>query len=67
MIDTFSIVLSHGLLAIMVWRLLHRPDLDSEDGLPMSDDDSAEMSNASNTRRFGQTNASTQKGFRNRA
>ncbi|GAA0486752.1 hypothetical protein GCM10009096_31950 [Parasphingorhabdus litoris] len=31
MIDNFSIALTHGLLLIAVWRLIHRPDLDHED------------------------------------
>lgn len=31
MIDNFSIALSHGLLLIAAWRLIHRPDLDVED------------------------------------
>jgi len=30
MIDTFSILLSHGLLLLACWRLLSRPDLDRE-------------------------------------
>ncbi|MDE0934120.1 MAG: hypothetical protein OSA47_11025 [Novosphingopyxis baekryungensis] len=30
MIDHFSILLSHGLLLLAYWRLLHRPDLDIE-------------------------------------
>lgn len=31
MIDTFSLLLSHGLLLAMFWRLLARPDLDDDD------------------------------------
>jgi hypothetical protein len=31
MIDNFSIALTHGLLLIAIWRLIHRPDLDVED------------------------------------
>lgn len=31
MIDNFSILLSHGLLAIAFWFLLQRDDLDQED------------------------------------
>ena len=31
MIDTFSILLSHGLVFIACWRLLSRPDLDREE------------------------------------
>ncbi|WP_197411976.1 hypothetical protein [Sphingopyxis sp. H050] len=30
MIDNFSIALTHVLLAIGLWRLLHRDDLDQE-------------------------------------
>ncbi len=30
MIDLFSLALSHGLMLIAAWRLLHRPDLDRE-------------------------------------
>ena len=29
-IDNFSLLLSHGLLALLCWRLLWRPDLDKE-------------------------------------
>ncbi len=36
MIDTFSILLSHGLLLLAFWRLLGRPDLDDESALPQS-------------------------------
>jgi hypothetical protein len=31
MIDAFSLLLSHGLIGLAVWRLLSRPDLDDED------------------------------------
>ncbi len=31
MVDNFSILLTHGLLLIAAWRLIHRPDLDKED------------------------------------
>jgi len=30
MIDNFSLLLSHGLILIALWRLLSRPDLDAE-------------------------------------
>lgn len=30
MVDAFSLALSHGLLAIMIWRLSMRDDLDRE-------------------------------------
>ena len=30
MIDNFSLLISHGLLALLCWRLLARPDLDKE-------------------------------------
>ena len=31
MIDLFSLVVSHGLMLLAAWRLLSRPDLDSDD------------------------------------
>ena len=31
MVDNLSIALTHGLLLIAAWRLIHRPDLDLED------------------------------------
>lgn len=34
MIDTFSILLAHGLLLLTAWRLLSRPDLDCDDAPP---------------------------------
>lgn len=38
MIDNFALAISHGLIALAVWRLLRRPDLDREvepgDGAP---------------------------------
>ncbi len=34
MIDSFSILLAHGLLLLACWRLLNRPDLDSERATP---------------------------------
>ena len=30
MIDIFSLALSHGLLLIVAWRLVFRPDLDDD-------------------------------------
>ncbi len=30
MIDYFAIALTHGLMALAVWRLLTRPDLDDD-------------------------------------
>lgn len=30
MIDNFELAISHGLIALTVWRLLRRPDLDRE-------------------------------------
>lgn len=30
MIDTFSLMVSHGLILVAFWRLLSRPDLDRE-------------------------------------
>ena len=31
MIDNFSIALTHGLLLLAAWRLIHRDDLDVEE------------------------------------
>jgi hypothetical protein len=31
MIDSFSLALTHGLLLLVAWRLLSRPDLDDDD------------------------------------
>lgn len=31
MIDNFSILLSHALLALALWHLMNRPDLDVEE------------------------------------
>ncbi|MBO9517681.1 MAG: hypothetical protein J7493_06400 [Porphyrobacter sp.] len=31
MVDIFTLALTHGLLAVAIWRLLSRPDLDSEE------------------------------------
>jgi len=36
MIDNLSIFVSHGLLILAFWRLVHRPDVDREDP-PMHD------------------------------
>jgi hypothetical protein len=30
MVDNFAILLTHGLLALAIWRLLQRSDLDAE-------------------------------------
>lgn len=30
MVDNFAIALTHGLMALALWRLLHRDDLDQE-------------------------------------
>lgn len=32
MIDTFALLLSHGLMMLVAWRLLWRDDLDNEPG-----------------------------------
>ena len=32
MIDTFALVLTHGLLALTAWRLVNRADLDRDGG-----------------------------------
>ena len=34
MIDNFALAISHGLIALAIWRLLARPDLDREDATP---------------------------------
>ncbi|WP_198283254.1 hypothetical protein [Sphingomonas sp. PAMC 26617] len=34
MIDNFALAISHGLIALTVWLLLRRPDLDRETPLP---------------------------------
>lgn len=34
MIDNFSLLLTHGLLLIMAWRLLQRRDLDDDTASP---------------------------------
>jgi hypothetical protein len=31
MIDSFALLLSHGLIALAAWRLVRRPDLDDDD------------------------------------
>lgn len=38
MIDNFSILLSHALLALALWILSNRPDLDTEDPPPPDTD-----------------------------
>ncbi|MFC4845157.1 hypothetical protein ACFO8O_00720 [Hephaestia sp. GCM10023244] len=30
MIDKFALAVSHGLMLLVIWRLLRRPDLDHE-------------------------------------
>ena len=37
MIDNFALALSHGLMLLVAWRLLKRPDLDAEDADPRAD------------------------------
>lgn len=32
MVDYFTLALTHGLMALAVWRLLQRPDLDRDPG-----------------------------------
>ena len=34
MIDNLALAISHGLIALTVWVLLRRPDLDREDARP---------------------------------
>lgn len=41
MIDSFSILLSHGLLLILAWRLLSRDDLDRDAPAQPAQDDTA--------------------------
>jgi hypothetical protein len=44
MIDSFSLAMTHGLLLLVAWRLLSRPDLD--------DDEAAVPDSASKSRRW---------------
>lgn len=37
MIDNLALAISHGLIALAVWRLLRRPDLDREAAPPRRD------------------------------
>ena len=57
MIDMFSLALSHGLLLIVAWRLVFRPDLDDDDaeaeprktdflGRPLDDSEQETSANA---------------------
>ena len=34
MIDSFGLAVSHGLLLLVAWRLVFRPDLDDENAKP---------------------------------
>ena len=34
MIDSFALLLSHGLIMLAAWRLVRRPDLDDDDASP---------------------------------
>ena len=34
MIDSFGLAVSHGLLLLVAWRLVFRPDLDDENAQP---------------------------------
>ena len=36
MIDNFALALSHGLMLLVAWRLLWRPDLDDDDAPPLA-------------------------------
>lgn len=67
MIDTFSIVLSHGLLAIMLWRLLQRPDLDHEDGSDFADPAQENVEPSPKSGWHRPVSGSASKGFRDRA
>jgi hypothetical protein len=42
MIDNFALALTHGLLLLVAWRLMSRPDLD--DDLPTGEDSAAPKS-----------------------
>lgn len=44
MIDNFALVLSHALMALAVWRLLQRADLDSD--MPAASDEVNSKDNA---------------------
>ncbi len=46
MIDNFSILLTHGLLLLAAWRLIHRPDLDAEDPPERDKEPSGFMANS---------------------
>ncbi|WP_198351228.1 hypothetical protein [Flavisphingomonas formosensis] len=35
MIDTLSLAITHALLLIAAWRLIHRPDLNDDDAEPI--------------------------------
>ena len=35
MIDLFTLALTHGLIALALWRMLFRTDLDFEQGAPV--------------------------------
>ncbi len=37
MVDYFSLAVSHGLIMLVLWRLLFRPDLDVEAGVEADD------------------------------
>ena len=36
MIDTFALLVSHGLILLAAWRLVQRPDLDDDDAAPVA-------------------------------
>ena len=47
MIDYFTLALTHGLLALALWRMLFRDDLDAEvPKLPLSGERRAELDEA---------------------
>lgn len=35
MIDSFALLVSHGLILLAAWRLVQRPDLDDDDAPPV--------------------------------
>jgi hypothetical protein len=54
MIDIFTVVVPHALMAIAIWRLIHRDDLNSDPLLPVGEQAAASKA-ASNLRGFGRT------------
>lgn len=55
MVDNLSIALTHGLLLLAAWRLIHRPDLDLEDP-PEPDKESSGFGSAKTEGKWRQGN-----------